>query len=287
MELLQRGRNQAAREAVVIDPFRTRDHVRDFDAIAADYRVASGAVRGRMRAQLNLAYGPHADERLDLFFPEHSDSAAPIHLFIHGGYWRANCKEDYAFIAETVTATGAIAAIVEYTLMPKVRMTRLIDQVRRAALWLASNANQFGGDATQFSASGHSAGAHLAFYLIGKGPHEVEFPPSTVSRVLLVSGIYDLAPISVSFLQPEIELTSEEIAQWSPVGAEIRTDITLDAMVGSLETTPFHAQAAALAERFALPLTTVSGLDHMTIVRELGRPDTPAAALLKTMIAKV
>jgi arylformamidase len=33
-------------------------------------------------------------------------------MFIHGGYWRAQSKDSYAFIADEVTAAGAIAAII-------------------------------------------------------------------------------------------------------------------------------------------------------------------------------
>lgn len=263
------------------DLFRTRDHVADFDAIVADYRKRSDRTRATCPARLDVFYGDQSDERLDLFFPCDLSGSAPIHLFIHGGYWRANRKEDYAFIAEPVLATGAIAAIVEYTLMPKVRMAHLIDQVRRAAGWLRSNAAGFGGNPLHLTASGHSAGAHLAFYLAAKGPHESGFSFSGVSRVLLVSGIYDLEPISRSFLQEELSLTNKEIADWSPIDAELCDGIDVRALVGSAETSPFHRQAAKLAHWHGIGVTTLAGLNHMTIVRELGRSGTSAANILQ------
>ncbi|KFL31384.1 hypothetical protein JP75_07400 [Devosia riboflavina] len=266
------------------DLFRTRDHVPDFDAISADYRVASAATRAQISHRLDLAYGAEPDERLDIFLPGEGAKAAPIHLFVHGGYWRANRKDDYNFIADVVTSAGAIAAIVDYSLMPKVRMARLVDQVRRAAVWLQENAETFGGDPARISASGHSAGAHLAFYLVGKGPHEPDFAPNVVSSVLLVSGLYDLAPISRSFLQAEIGLTPDEIAQWSPLGATVRADTNLSAVVGALETAPFHEQAKALAAQHGASLATLAGLNHMSIVRALGQPGTPAAAALTALI---
>ena len=71
-------------------------------------------------------------------------------------------KEDYAFIADGVVAAGAIAAIVEYTLMPGARMADLVREIREAATWLAASAREFGGDGNKLSASGHSAGGHLA-----------------------------------------------------------------------------------------------------------------------------
>jgi arylformamidase len=268
----------------VTDPFRTRDHVADFDTVVDDYRARSDRTRAAYPALLDVFYGDHADERMDLFFPSNHAGSAPIHLFIHGGYWRANRKEDYAFIAEPVIAAGAIAAIVEYTLMPTARMGHLVNQVRRAEGWLLTNAAGLGGDPSRLTASGHSAGAHLAFYLVAKGPHEGEFPPCGVSRVLLVSGIYDLEPISRSFLQAEISLTGDEIANWSPIAAELRNTTDVRALVGSTETSPFHQQAEELARRHGISVTTLAGLNHMTIVREMGILGTPAANAMLAML---
>ena len=42
--------------------------------------------RERNSGQLNVAYGPGAEETLDIFPGE---PGAPIHIFYHGGYWRA------------------------------------------------------------------------------------------------------------------------------------------------------------------------------------------------------
>jgi len=266
------------------DPFRIRAHVLDFEAVSADYTRLSETARATWRSQRDVAYGDGPDERLDLFFPEKLDGPAPVHIFIHGGYWRANRKEDYAFIAAPVIASGGIAAIVEYSLMPKARMATLVAQTRRAAAWLADHAAEFGGNASRISASGQSAGAHLAFYLAAKGAHETAFPAPSLGGVLLVSGIYDLAPIAQSFLQAEIGLTEDEIAAWSPIGATARPDVTMRIIVGADETAPFHAQALALAERNGLGVKTLPGINHMTIARELGVVGSDAANILMQVV---
>jgi arylformamidase len=111
-------------------------------------------------------------------------------MFVHGGYWRAQSKDRYAFVADTVTEAGAIAALIDYTLMPKARMAGLVDQTRWAALWLKTKASSFGGDPAAFSVSGHSAGGHLASYLFARGQHEAQAAPIARSA-LLVSGLYD------------------------------------------------------------------------------------------------
>src|ERR1700733_14616679 len=110
---------------------------------------------------IEVSYGSDRTETFDLFFPKDVRAPAPVHMFVHGGYWRMFSKRDFSYIADTITAAGAIAAIVDYALMPSVRMAVLVDQTRRAKSWLLANIGAHGGDAQRLTASGHSAGAHL------------------------------------------------------------------------------------------------------------------------------
>lgn len=273
------------------DPFNVAAIIPDFDAQMAGLKAASDATRRTHRSQLDIAYGPLPRNRLDLFFPKGELHGAPIHMFIHGGYWRGQVKEDYVCVAEGAIAAGAIAAIVEYTLMPGARMAQLVAEVRSAAAWLADHAQTFGGDAQQISASGHSAGAHLCSYLASRSPHEGAHPATPVKSLLMLSGIYDLRPITGSYLQPTLQLTSEEVAHWSPFEAVPSSDAHYEIVVGHAETEPFHIQAqdyaiglerrGASAERVTMP-----GLDHMSLVRELGLPEKPAAELLRATIER-
>lgn len=275
-----------------LDPFMIRAHVPDWEAHVADYRRASEFTRQADVNRRTMAYGPQADETLDLFFPADAPSRAaprPIHLFVHGGYWRAFSKDDYAFVADAITDAGAIAAIMDYSLMPAARMEVLVGQVRRAAHWLESQASSFGGDPNALSASGHSAGAHLASFLACRAPDEAGVALPAVRSVLLVSGIYDLEPITRSFLQPELQLTQEEVDRWSPLNATPDRFASVSILVGERETAPFHHQAAALSrhlEQSGSPcrLTTLEGEDHMTIVRELGHPGSACARFLRQTI---
>ncbi len=229
------------------DPFLIRAHVADFDAHVGDYRAASEASREILPHRLDVAYGDRPDEKLDLFFPRNRRAGGrlPVHIFVHGGYWRAFSRKDYAFVADIITARGAIAAIIDYSLMQGARMATLVAQVRRAARWVVDKAATFGGDPDAVSASGHSAGGHLASYLVGRGPHEDAFPDIPIRSATLVSGIYDLRPIARSFLQAEIRLTSDETAAWSPRDAFVRQDCRVRLVVGASETLPFLEQSNA------------------------------------------
>lgn len=263
------------------DPFRIRDHVADFAGQFAGYQQASAAARASLPCLLDVSYGESEAEKMDIFLPATPAGALPIHLFVHGGYWRSFSRKDYSFIADSVTALGAVAAIIDYALMPAVRMETLVAQVRRAASWLAENANVFGGDAARMSASGHSAGAHLACYLGARAPHEQNVPLPRVKNLLLVSGIYDLEPITKSFLQQEIMLTGQEVTGRSPISANW-TDVAATVVVGQHETAPFHMQAKQLANDRVI---TVAGEEHMSIVRSLGTQGSTMSALLAKTIA--
>lgn len=247
------------------DLFRTRDHVADFDRYVALYAERSMATRARLRSHLDLAYGPGGNETLDLFFPDAAPDPAPVHLFIHGGYWRMFAKSDFSFIADTVTAAGSIAAVMDYSLMPAVRMETIVDQVERAALWVSSHAREFGGDNKRLSVSGHSAGGHLGALLLAR-------QPDLTGGGLLLSGIYDLAPLQDSFLQPQIGLTDAEVERFSPLTRPLSPSRNIRILVGAHETAPFHEQAARLAWKLGSSVTTIANGNHMSVALDLGNP---------------
>jgi arylformamidase len=263
------------------DLFRTRDHVAAFDTLVLEYGERSAAARSRLRSVLDVPYGSGAGEALDLFLPEAVTGLAPVHVFVHGGYWRMFAKEDFSFVAEPITAEGAIAVVIDYALMPDVRMSHIVDQVRRAVRWVATNIEQYGGDPSALSISGHSAGAHLCCWLLSA---DADTPP--IRSALLLSGVYDLAPLRSSFLHALIALTDDEVERWSPLTTRFATTATILVAVGEVETAPFHEQARQMAAHLAKQkiVATVELLpanDHMTAVRDLAIPRSSAAGAMR------
>lgn len=273
------------------DPFNVAAIIPDFEAQFDDFRASSNTTRRTLRNRLDIPYGDAPRQRLDLFFPPGEADDLPVHMFIHGGYWRGQVKEDYAVVADGITAAGAIAAIVEYTLMPGNRMADLVREAREAIAWIADNAADFGGDSNRITASGHSAGGHLVTYLASRSPHERAFPATPLRAVASLSGIFDLRPITTSYLQPELHLTAEEVAHWSPIEAVPSPNTHYEIIVGHDETPPFHQQAQDFAyvldrhgvshERFTAP-----GKSHMSVLRDFARPNSPTWAVLRDVIAR-
>nr|WP_295891951.1 alpha/beta hydrolase [uncultured Devosia sp.] len=267
------------------DAFRIRGHVANFDDIVADIVARSAATRATVPMEADIAYGNGPSETVDLFFPAEMAAPCPVHMFIHGGYWRAFSKNDYSLVAETVVAAGAIAVIVDYALMPAVRMATLVDQVRRAKQWVLDNIAHYGGDPEKLTISGHSAGGHLAttLFLHERGP-------SGVDAALLLSGLYDLKPLQKSFLKDEIALTNDEVAAFTPMKKQYDARTKVMVVVGARETPPFHEQANSFARKLseqglAVSQRIVVSRNHMDSVRDLGVPYSLTGRYLAELIA--
>ncbi|MGD9479722.1 alpha/beta hydrolase [Shinella sp. G-2] len=275
------------------DLYRIRDFVPDFDAIATEFAERSRKLSETADVLADIRYGAREREVLDVILPSRFNAGAPLHVFVHGGYWRSGEKENYRLVAAPVLAAGGVAAIVEYDLMPGQRLHVLVDQVRRAVLWLQKHASDFGADPRRLTVSGHSAGAHLASFLAARGPEETAEPSlPEISGLLLVSGIYDLSEIPGSFLRDEAEMTLSEAAAWSPL-----TSIQLHCpqriiAFGTEETSPFHQQATALTAQLnargsVSEILPLPGLNHMSVVLDLADPAGQLGGRVASMISSI
>jgi arylformamidase len=273
------------------DAYRIRDFVPDFDEVAAEFAKRSRALSSRAILKTDIAYGARGRETLDLVLPDNPRPGAPLHMLVHGGYWRSGEKANYRLVAAPVIAAGGIAAVVEYDLMPGERLHLLVDQVRRAARWLQAHARDFGADPSRMTASGHSAGAHLTSYLAATGPDETTTTPlPTLQGMLLVSGIYDLSGIPDSFLRDEARMTSAEAQAWTPLDAVQHAGPARIVAYGMDETPPFLQQAVALHAKLRqsgqpAELLPVPGLNHMSVVLDLADPARPLGRRLSELVA--
>lgn len=275
------------------DLYRNRDFIPDFDAIMAETEARSREVAARNRMKRDVPYGSGQRQTFDLVFPPGDLSDAPLHIFIHGGYWRAGSKDAHTLVAKPVLAAGGICALVGYELMPSTRLGEIVAQVRAAACHINDLAPRIGADPTRITASGHSAGAHLASLLAAQAPGDTTRPTlPDIKALLLVSGIYDLSGIPDSFLKDEARMTTEEAADWSPLQASNRPGPHRIITHGHNETRPFHDQAKAFAslvnEQGASQGTyrCEPGCNHLDIVLDLADPAAPLGQTLANLVAE-
>ena len=82
------------------------------------YVEDSQAWREQQSGQLDVPFGPGADQVLDLFSsPDAGAGPAPIQVFIHGGYWKSLSKDEFSYVARAFTPKGSVTAVLNYGLI--------------------------------------------------------------------------------------------------------------------------------------------------------------------------
>ena len=133
------------------------------DTRAARVDAAAAHIRSTTKVVLDIAYGPHAREKIDVFQP--AEPKGPLFAFIHGGYWKQRSREEFAWMAPAFTDAGVAFASIGYPLCPEVGIGDIVDSIQQALLHLNANAAALGFDAKQIHVAGHSAGGHLVALL--------------------------------------------------------------------------------------------------------------------------
>jgi arylformamidase len=256
--------------------YNNRGKVPGYPDHLARWAVESERARAELPAKLDLRYGEAPGETLDVFLPPPGrPQPAPVQVFIHGGYWMLLDKRDFSFVARGFHDAGALAVLINYALIPSVSMDGLVRQCRAAIAWTHRNAAAFGGDPDRLYVSGHSAGGHLtAMALATDWSAFAGLPLDAVKGGCGISGLYDLEPIRLSYLNDTLGLTSEVARRNSPIHLAPARSAPLLLPVGGLEGPEYHRQsetvaAAWRARRLAAEVVDLPGQDHFSIVGQL------------------
>jgi arylformamidase len=110
---------------------RVPEHPQIFAAWARDAAAYRDEAAGERRAELGLPYGATTRQTIDLFSPA-GGAAAPLALFIHGGYWRSLEPALFSHVARGLNGHGV--AVAGYDLCPQARIADIIGQTRQACL---------------------------------------------------------------------------------------------------------------------------------------------------------
>ena len=250
-------------------PSRLVDSLDDY---LEDYAKRSVAAREQLAGttKIGLKYGPDARHRLD-YFPV-GRAGAPLMVFFHGGFWSALDESSFSFPASAFLGAGVNYASVSYRLAPLARLTEIVADARQAIGWLRSQAHNLGFDPTQIIVAGHSAGAHLAAMLMAAGD-------APFKGALLVSGVYDLEPVRLSYVNDIVRMDAAEAKANSPFFQQPVGRFATHIAVGSDETNEFKRQSALLRDswREQLPsctMTEYAGRDHFDILFDLADPSS-------------
>jgi arylformamidase len=245
----------------------------------ARYEASSAAFRARAGGRLNLAYGDSPRQVVDLFLP--AARRPPLLVFIHGGYWQRFDPKAFSFVAAPLVEAGAAVALIGYDLAPAVDMDTIVAQIRTGFAWLHRHAAEQGFDGERIFAAGHSAGGHLAAMALATDwTAEAGLPADLIKGVCTLSGIFDLEPIRLCYLNEVLGLDQAQARRNSPSHLAPRTRCPVTVAVGERETAAFHQQSrayAALLRQAGLDceLLVPPAVDHFGIVMGMIEPDDP------------
>ena len=183
---------------------------------------------------------------------------------------------------------GAHTVVVNYALAPQVTMDEIVRQNRAALAWVWRNAHEFGGDPDRIFVSGHSAGGHLTAMVLSADWTEFgdDLPDDLVKGGCAISGLYDLEPIRLTYLNDALHLDAETAARNSPILHPPNRKAPIIVAVGSDEPDEYHRQADEFISALGghnVPCQRFvgSGLNHYSIIDQFMRPDTAVSLAVR------
>ncbi|GLK64515.1 alpha/beta hydrolase [Paracoccus kondratievae] len=264
---IYRGMNRQQLDAA----YNNSARVADFPGLMRELRARSEVFYSTQDCRRDLRYGTSARQTYDWI--SCGKPNAPVFVFIHGGYWQNCVKEDFAYSAAGPLAHGYDVILAEYTLAPEASMTRIVTEIGQLLDHLVP---QIAG--RPLCLSGHSAGGHLA------ASHRSH---PAVTRVMPISGLYDLEPISLGQLNDNLRLTPDEIAAYSPQhhigpGAPMLITVGGGELPELIRQSDEYAAACQQAGEQA-GLLHVKDCDHFQVLDDLA---DPAGAQLTALTAR-
>lgn len=244
-------------------------------ALFERFAAANEAAIGAGQPELDLPYGPHPRQTMDLF--RAAGARRAVVAYLHAGYWQSRDKSGFRFLAPPLTDDGFDVALINYPLSPELGVMEIVDATAAALPVLAElTAN------APLILVGHSAGAQIAVELA------MAAPPVTIAAILSISGVFDLEPLLDTTVNAKLGLDPTTARAASPIH-RVRPGAppTLFA-VGAFETESFQRQSSAMSRAWTEAGNAASDLivpaaDHFSILAEL----SGEAGLLRTALGQL
>jgi arylformamidase len=200
-------------------------------------------------------------------------------------------SKEFSFVARGIVESGIVAVVMNYALCPGVTMTELVRQVRAGLAHVHANAREWGGDPDRLTVSGHSAGGHLtAMAMTTDWPRfSPGAPVDMIKAGLSLSGLYELEPVRLCYVNEHLRMSPGEAAALSPCKHPDHARGALTLAVGGRESEQFHWQqehfCRVWAERTGVSPRVVDlpGHHHFSLLDELANRDGVLAKELRRL----
>lgn len=247
----------------------------DFKQTIAAYRSTSDEVKGSLPPR-TLTYGDGPLERMDVYAPP--GQQLPVMVFIHGGAWKSLSKDDSAGPAPAFVKSGVMYIALDFPVIPQTDLAGMIEQCRKALLYIHDQATQLGADSSRIYVSGHSSGGHLAAVMLTTDWSAYGAPKDLLKGGVVLSGMGDLTGPMRSSRGQYLKLDDAQIAAFSPLQ---HLDVLQAPVIvgwGSRESPEFIRQNQALAQGFRdhgklFAEQAFEGVDHFTMANLLNDPN--------------
>ena len=240
----------------------------DLAPFIEDYITQSAAGYATVGPVQTLTYGRKPAQTIDVAMPLRA-SGAPLHVFIHGGYWQELSKKESFFAASGTLRQGIGFAALDYTLAPQASIDEIVAEVVAALRHLRAEAETLGADPERIVLSGSSAGAHLAAMACIE--LDAEEQPA---GLILLSGIYDLRPLLNIYVNDALGMTKDDALRNSPNLREISAFPPSVIAWAENDTDEFSRQSRQFARTLQqagqeVHMLEVASRNHFDIVHDL------------------
>ncbi|QIM47841.1 alpha/beta hydrolase [Pusillimonas sp. DMV24BSW_D] len=239
------------------------------------YGARSETARERLGNPEKLSYGDSEVETFDLFRAE--NEKAPLHVFIHGGAWRAGKAAGYHFPAQMFLDNGISYAALDFGYVQDIGLDGMAEQLRNAIAWMYKNADKLGIDKDRIYISGHSSGGHLGGVLLVTDWSKYDVPADVIKGATLISGMYDLKPVRLSARSSYVPFTDELEDAMSTQRHLDKINTPVILAYGGLETDEFKRQTQDFAKAMKeagkpVELIFAEHYNHFEIMDDFGNP---------------
>ncbi|KAK5649769.1 hypothetical protein RI129_000798 [Pyrocoelia pectoralis] len=250
---------------------------------------ASYLARKCVPCQLNIPYGPTDKEKLDIF-GTNLPPESPIVIYVHGGdYWQELGREISSYIVTPLYKNEFKVIIFGYTLSPEATLQQIQDQINRAFLRCVDYANSTG--SRSLYVCGHSGGSQLVASIFQSSFSTI--PPDSANilkGVILISGIYDLIPLTKTRVNEILQLDTTGARKLSPLYQPFIASqgVVFFIIVGENESPAFVEQSEAFHRKlkglgYKSEFIVVKEVDHFDIAEQLNEENYEIIRLIISM----